>query len=161
MPHDSWAILFRYRTGYQARPTVKGISKQALDNYFYGSHRETLGSTVLAERDEAGTVCRNVFGDGAISGLRRIREVDWLSPEQAAHSLTRPDEVFGHSVDLSDFSNCRPSLSLTNRNILRSSYAPERKTSSARWCADIAQQFSRSSLSHSLVWRSQRASRSR
>ncbi len=89
---------------YAVRPSAEGVRPVDLEQAFLSTSPESQGRVVLATRDDSGRRQRVVFGDDARAALRDLRAIAPLSPEDAAHALSHPSEVFGDHVDLSDFS---------------------------------------------------------
>lgn len=90
--------------GYQIRPSAAGVKDGALDEYFYESAAGQLGKTPLSIGTSDGEKTRVVFSEAAGAGMAKCRGLDVLSPNQAAHALSHPEDVFGSDLDLSELS---------------------------------------------------------
>jgi hypothetical protein len=96
--------LVRVGAGFQVRPRHAGIDDATLEAHYYQTPRDRLGSGVLVARDAEGRRVRGVLTPAARDSFEKLREIDVLSPEDAAHAMSQPEEVFGESLDLSAFS---------------------------------------------------------
>lgn len=89
--------------GYQVVPQIDGLSARETDDYYFKTPGNALGRGSINKRTEQG-VHRSVFSEEAAAGLRRCRDLNVLTPQQAAHALSHPEQVFGEHLDVDAYS---------------------------------------------------------
>lgn len=104
--------------GFQVRPRVNDLPADDVENYFYRGRDRDPRSPVLRVSKGAGKRTRAVFAKSARQGLAKIRKLDVLTPQEAAHAYSHPEEVFGADLDLTDLSERVAGLGPPVRRVL-------------------------------------------
>lgn len=84
---------------YQARPAAESVETKSLEDHFYQGR-----GSILSYRGPDGRRARAVLSERAQRGLQKLREIDQLDAEQAAHAASHPEEAFGPDLDTSKLS---------------------------------------------------------
>lgn len=90
---------------FQVRPVIPGVAKDDLDDYYFKTPAAAVGHRALTIRGEEAERTRVLFSDRARAAMLDLRRINVLGAAEVARALSRPEEVFGANLDLSDFSD--------------------------------------------------------